>query len=567
MQNKKLFYAVCLGLILCLLAGSALQQRRLDAFRRQQDLVDVAPLKDAPPVVQFTTIALGGFRGLVADYFWLRSQRMQEEGNYYEMYQLASWITKLQPRFTGAISFLAWNMAYNVSVTYQTYEDRWRWVQRGIELLRDEALVYNPGDPSLYFQLGWIYQHKMGQEADDANRYYKAQLARTMTRVLGGYPVDWKALAETPENLALPAPLSLPRLLDQAGLTEEQLVAQFRDKNHLPDAVENALQEQPEARKRLILSLRRQWLYQVYKLDPNAIVALHAKYGEVDWRAPEAHSLYWGAKGSERAKGGIDLYCNRMVLQSLDAGFKNGWVEVLSGHDAKGRENEQIFWMPNLNVIDAIDRLAPEYEKNFGSLIAKAMRENFLMNALQYLYIYGQPVKAQEYYRKYNEYRKKCGYPQLTMDIEELVVILAAGDMDNPDGQKINALVRGYLRQAWLSLLFDQDDRAATMELLARRILDEYNLAIGKQTSVRRGLPPFQDFRRDTLLETYNGLPAEMMSLRGKLIEKRPELEGYVKAEAEARARQQAEEEQRRLEAQRKAEREARQAKEKEAAR
>lgn len=551
MQNKKLFYAACLGFMLLLLAGSALQQRQLDAFRRQQDLVDVAPLKDAPPVVQFTTVALGGFRGLVADYFWLRSQRMQEEGNYYEMYQLASWITKLQPRFTGAISFLAWNMAYNVSVTYQTYEDRWRWVQRGIELLRDEALVYNPGDPNLYFQLGWIYQHKMGQEADDANRYYKTQLAVTMDRVVGGYPVDWKAMAAAPENLAaaMPPPLSLARLLAQANLTEEQLTAQFRERNRLPDSIEKALENQPAARKALILSLRRQWLYQVYKLDPNYILVLHAKYGEVDWRAPEAHSLYWGAKGSERAKNGVDLFCNRMVLQSLDAAFRNGWVEVLSGKDTQGQENESLFWVPNLNVIDSIDRLAPDYEKNFGVLVSKAMRENFLMNAIQYLYTYGQPLKAKEYYNKYNENRKQNGYPKLTMDLETLVVSLAAGDMDNPDGQKINGLVRGYLRQAWLAILFDQDEKTEKMEWLAKKILDNYNEVIGKQTSVRRGLPPFQEYRRNTMLEFYNGLPESMISLRGKLVEARPELKGYVKEFELERARKKAEEERLRLEA------------------
>src|SRR2546426_7953234 len=34
--------------------------------------------------------------------------------------------------------YQAWNMAFNISVKFRDPADRWRWVSRGIELLRDE---------------------------------------------------------------------------------------------------------------------------------------------------------------------------------------------------------------------------------------------------------------------------------------------------------------------------------------------------------------------------------------------------------------------------------------------
>ncbi|HOG50947.1 MAG TPA: hypothetical protein PKY10_10170, partial [Lentisphaeria bacterium] len=108
-------------------------QSRMNAIRYTEQLTDTDPLENAPPLVAFTSVALGGFRGLVADWLWLRSSKMQDEGNYFEMVQLADWIVKLQPRFTGSHAFLAWNMAYNISVTFTSFEDRWRWVKRGIE--------------------------------------------------------------------------------------------------------------------------------------------------------------------------------------------------------------------------------------------------------------------------------------------------------------------------------------------------------------------------------------------------------------------------------------------------
>ena len=134
-------------------------------LRVEEELTDTTVLKNAPPVVAFVSVALGGFRGLLADILFLRLQAMQEAENYFEMVQLSDCVVKLQPRMTGATAFLAWNMSYNISVTFTDCDDRWRWVQRGIELIRDDALVYNPGDPELYRELGWMYQHKLGQIA------------------------------------------------------------------------------------------------------------------------------------------------------------------------------------------------------------------------------------------------------------------------------------------------------------------------------------------------------------------------------------------------------------------
>ena len=169
-------------------------QSRMNAIRYTEQLTDTDPLENAPPLVAFTSVALGGFRGYWADWLWLRSSKMQDEGNYFEMVQLANWIVKLQPRFTGSHAFHAWNMAYNVSVTFTNFEDRWRWVKRGIELIRDEALEFNPGDPELFRQLGWIFQHKMGKDLDDANRYYKTEFAKEMIRLFADYYGQWELL-------------------------------------------------------------------------------------------------------------------------------------------------------------------------------------------------------------------------------------------------------------------------------------------------------------------------------------------------------------------------------------
>ena len=102
-------------------------------------------------MLAFTTVALGGFRGLISNLLWIRANDLQIDDKFFEAAQLADWITDLEPHFAQVWAFQAWNMAYNISVKFKEnapgdYSDRWRWVQRGIELLRDEGLRYNPDE-------------------------------------------------------------------------------------------------------------------------------------------------------------------------------------------------------------------------------------------------------------------------------------------------------------------------------------------------------------------------------------------------------------------------------------
>src|SRR5688572_5008859 len=174
------------GIALALILAAGLLQFRLNRQRASLGLTRIAPLENAPPVLAFTTVALGGFRGLIANALWIRANDLQQEDKFFEQVQLADWITKLEPNFTQVWLVQGWNMAYNISVKFRDPYDRWRWVQRGIELLRDEGLRYNPREALIYRELAWFFQHKLGQTMDDAHLFYKAAWAREMTELFGG---------------------------------------------------------------------------------------------------------------------------------------------------------------------------------------------------------------------------------------------------------------------------------------------------------------------------------------------------------------------------------------------
>ena len=99
---------------------------------------------------------------MAAEVIWFRADRLQEEGRYVEMAQLASALAFMEPHTPEVWSYAAWNLAYNVSVMMPDAPERWRWVEAGIRLLRDDGLRLNPRDPVLYRELAWMFLAKVG---------------------------------------------------------------------------------------------------------------------------------------------------------------------------------------------------------------------------------------------------------------------------------------------------------------------------------------------------------------------------------------------------------------------
>ena len=184
-MSPRLKKVLLLVLAAALFTGVSQVQTSLNTDRDKLGLTRVEPLENAPPVLAFTTVALGGFRGLISNALWMRATDLQDEDKFFEMAQLADWITKLEPHFVQVWLVQAWNMAYNISVKFKDFPDRWRWVKKGIELLRDQGLRYNPNETLIYRELGWFFQHKMGENLDDANMTYKQQWLYEMAEVFG----------------------------------------------------------------------------------------------------------------------------------------------------------------------------------------------------------------------------------------------------------------------------------------------------------------------------------------------------------------------------------------------
>lgn len=130
---------------------------------------------DIPPVGTGVIATLGGLRSVASEVVWFRAERLQQQGRYGELVQLASLLTFLEPHVPEVWLYAAWNLAYNVSLRMPTMEDRWRWVYAGIRLLRDEALFWNPADPDVCYDLAYMFELKVGHNIDNASGLYRQE--------------------------------------------------------------------------------------------------------------------------------------------------------------------------------------------------------------------------------------------------------------------------------------------------------------------------------------------------------------------------------------------------------
>ena len=161
MRRRFWLYPSLLALAACAVCGQM-------ALRRARPIA-------APALAEGALAALGGLRSIAAEVIWFRADRLQEEGRYVELAQLASALAFMEPHTPEVWSYAAWNLAYNVSVMMSTYEDRWRWVHAGLKLLRDEGLALNPRSAELCRELGWMFELKIGADIDSAAPVYRGK--------------------------------------------------------------------------------------------------------------------------------------------------------------------------------------------------------------------------------------------------------------------------------------------------------------------------------------------------------------------------------------------------------
>jgi hypothetical protein len=474
-------------ILLLLLAGALLftsgrMQQSLNRDREALGLTRTAALENAPPMLAFTTVALGGFRGLISNFLWMRANDLQLDDKFFEAVQLADWITKLEPTFPSVWIFQGWNLSYNISVKFKDFPDRWRWVERGIQLMRDDGLRYNPNSVDLYRELAWQFQHKMGANLDDANIYYKSKWAAEMSPFFGPNGTNFELLLNPP---------------DAAARTNAAL-------------------------------LRKK-----YNLDPEFAKSVNDKYGPLDWRLPEAHAIYWGARGLKAAQDNPDkvnpddlIKLRRIVYQSM-------LQAVHHGHIIPDPEKHAYSLGPNLDLIPQLNSATEQFyidEKDPGQKdgILKAHR-NALRDAVYFLYVNNRMAEANKWFKyiveKYPDKpiieNQPASLPK-NLTLDEYAVAVVQIDIGETSQERVTSAVQGLLTRAYYDLATGQDDRYENLKRLANRVYQNYtDKTSGRGRNAERiQLPPYDTLNKTVLRQLLDPKIGMPYAARAELVTK-----------------------------------------------
>ena len=479
-------------------------------IKTESSLPQETALRKLPPELVFTTVLLGGFRGILVDILWMRARQLQEEGKYFELVQLSDWIGLLEPYIPEIWVFNAWNLSFNISVEFPTPEERWNWIYQGIKLVRDKALKYLPDSAKIYQEISWIHFNKISGSIDDFHAYYKRSWARIMSDALGNMKVAEIASHTSYEELVKDQDV-------QATVKsfQDQDIDLFADWekiagdgfSELPEELRDYL-ETPSFRK-IEAYLRAKTLRETLKLEPSSMAALEEKYAPLDWKSAAAHSLYWIEEGKKKTDIS-DIEYQRMVYFSLNHLLEWGKIDLLEMED-----QEIIMISPDLSIAPVLNEYYKEVLKNAPEQLSRGIESShrsFLRKVIILSYTTNNLPTAHRYYR----YLKET-YPGAVdnLSFSEYLSRHFINTLKDGTIPEITGLLSGILEQAYWYLAVGEDEKFFGREALARLI---YTRVSREYERFQRLFPTFETLKqsvRERVLVTFQ--PPLANSLRNRL--------------------------------------------------
>jgi hypothetical protein len=150
-------------------AGGFLARLRAERGLSQANLGEIDPTGET---MRFATL---GLKNVAVTLLWDRANHYKKVEDWANLSATLEQLTKLQPNFYSVWDFQAHNLSYNISVEFDDYRDRYAWVMKGIEFLR-QGISLNRFEPRLLGRMGWFIGHKIGK-SDEKEEFRKMFVA------------------------------------------------------------------------------------------------------------------------------------------------------------------------------------------------------------------------------------------------------------------------------------------------------------------------------------------------------------------------------------------------------
>ncbi len=150
-------------------SGGFLSRLRAERGLSQTNLGEIDATGET---MRFATL---GLKNVAVTLLWDRANHYKKVEDWANLSATLEQLVKLQPHFYSVWDFQAHNLSYNTSVEFDDYRDRYVWVIKGIEFLR-QGLGLNRYEPRMWGRMGWFIGHKIGKsdEKEEFRRMFVA---------------------------------------------------------------------------------------------------------------------------------------------------------------------------------------------------------------------------------------------------------------------------------------------------------------------------------------------------------------------------------------------------------
>ena len=183
-MSRKKHLLKTFSLVLIILILVSFIQREIDNLRQTEGAAAFQVYQEMDLATFAGTVLLAGFRGLAVDILWIRSINLKDRHEWFELSALYKLISKLQPNFPSVWVFNSWNLSHNISVHWDSAEDKWRWFKAGIDFA-EEGLKKNPNSPELLFWLGLLYYQRIYGYVDATRPEHRPYFLRQVEEIEG----------------------------------------------------------------------------------------------------------------------------------------------------------------------------------------------------------------------------------------------------------------------------------------------------------------------------------------------------------------------------------------------
>ncbi len=146
--------------------GGLLAQYREDNGLTQANLGEIDPTSET---MKLATLGLGP---VAVNMLWEKANYYKKVEDWTNLSATLEQITRLEPNFPSVWEHQGWNLSYNVAVEFDDFHDRYRWIIKGLNFIR-EGVEFNANSTRLPWFIGWgICGQKIGR-ADEKVQYRK----------------------------------------------------------------------------------------------------------------------------------------------------------------------------------------------------------------------------------------------------------------------------------------------------------------------------------------------------------------------------------------------------------